>query len=142
MKSGSVFRAAVGLVMVAALGVLGCGAGEQGTTDAVAAQDDAIHKNAGPKVTPQNSGTTNSFIAVSALNSRVVWASGRAGTFAVTSNGGKNWRSGVVPGAGLIQFRDVEAVSDKVAYLLSVPNTSVTPVIPSRIYKTTDGGKT
>jgi photosystem II stability/assembly factor-like uncharacterized protein len=138
MKSGSVFRAAVGLVMAATLGVLGCGAGEQGTTDAVAAQDDAIHKNSGPKITPQTSGTTNGLIAVSALNSRVVWASGRAGTFVVTSNGGKTWRAGVVPGAETVQFRDVEAVSDKVAYLLSVP----TDVIPSRIYKTTDGGNT
>jgi photosystem II stability/assembly factor-like uncharacterized protein len=138
MKRESFFRAAIGLAVVAALGVLGCGAGEQGTsTDAVATQD-AIHKSSGPKVTPQSSGTTNGLIAVSAANSRVVWASGRGGTFAVTSDGGKNWRSGVVPGAETVQFRDVEAVSEKVAYLLSVP----TAVIPSRIYKTTDGGKT
>jgi photosystem II stability/assembly factor-like uncharacterized protein len=139
MKRVSVFRAVVGLGMLAALGVLGCGAGEQGTsTDAVTAQGDAIHKSSGPKVTVQNSGTTQGLIAVSALNSRVVWASGRGGTFAVTGNGGKTWRSGVVPGADTVQFRDVEAVSEKVAYLLSVP----TDVIPSRIYKTTDGGKT
>jgi photosystem II stability/assembly factor-like uncharacterized protein len=142
MKRVSVWRATVGLVMLAALGVLGCGAGEQGTSDAVAAQDEAIHKNSGPKVTPQSSGTTAGFIAVSALNARVVWASGRFGTFAVTSNGGKTWRSGVVPGAETIQFRDVEAVSEKVAYLLSVPTSPPNPFIPSRIYKTTDGGKT
>jgi Uncharacterized protein related to plant photosystem II stability/assembly factor len=67
----------------------------------------------------------------------VVWASGRGGTFAVTTNGGATWRSGVVPGAESLQFRDVEGVSDTVAYLLSIGTGS-----DSRIYKTTDGGTT
>jgi photosystem II stability/assembly factor-like uncharacterized protein len=105
-------------------------------------QLDALHGSHGPKVTPQTSGTTAGLIAVSALNSRVVWASGRFGTFAVTTDGGKTWRSGVVPGAEIVQFRDVEAVSDKVAYLLSVPTSPPNPFVASRIYKTTDSGKT
>jgi len=90
-----------------------------------------------PTVTPQNSGTTQGLIAVSPVNSRVVWASGRGGTFVVTTDGGQTWRAGVVPGAETLQFRDVQGVSDKVAYLLSIGNGT-----DSRIYKTTDGGAT
>jgi photosystem II stability/assembly factor-like uncharacterized protein len=90
-----------------------------------------------PTLTPQSSGTTQGLIAVSPVNSRVVWASGRGGTFVVTTDGGQTWRSGVVPGAETLEFRDVQGVSDKVAYLLSIGNGP-----DSRIYKTTDGGAT
>ena len=90
-----------------------------------------------PTVTPQNSGTTQGLIAVSPVNSRVVWASGRGGTFVVTTDGGQTWRAGVVPGAETLQFRDVQGVSDQVAYLLSIGNGT-----DSRIYKTSDGGAT
>ena len=90
-----------------------------------------------PTLTPQNSGTKQSLIAVSPVNKRVVWAAGRGGTFAVTTDGGSTWRSGVVPGAAALQFRDVEGVSDTVAYLLSIGTGT-----DSRIYKTTDGGQT
>jgi len=90
-----------------------------------------------PTLTPQNSGTTQGLIAVSPVNSRVVWASGRGGTFVVTTDGGQTWRSGVVPGAEALQFRDVQGVSDRTAYLLSIGTAT-----DSRIYKTTDGGAT
>src|ERR1700719_4627010 len=93
-----------------------------------------------PTLTPQNSGTTNGLIAVSPVNPQVVWASGRAGTFVVTTDGGNTWRAGVVPGAELLQFRDVEGVSAKVAYLQSI-GVSSDPA-DFRIYKTVDGGAT
>jgi len=91
-----------------------------------------------PTLTPQTSGTTQGLIAVSPVNPRVVWASGRNGTFTVTTDGGEHWRSGVVPGAEALQFRDVEAFSEKVAYLMSIG----TNPGDFRIYKTTDGGST
>ena len=93
-----------------------------------------------PTLTPQNSGTTNGLIAVWPVNPRVVWACGRAGTFTVTTDGGQTWRAGVVPGAELLQFRDVQAFSASVAYLLSI-GTSGAPT-DFRIYKTEDGGAT
>src|ERR1700678_1961956 len=71
-----------------------------------------------PTLTPQNSGTTQLLIAVSPVNSQVVWAAGTGGTYAVTTNGGNTWTSGVVPGAEELQFRAVQGVSDKVAYLM------------------------
>ena len=51
-----------------------------------------------PKLTPQSSGTTQLLIAVSPVNSRVVWTAGTGGTYAVTTNGGDTWTAGVVPG--------------------------------------------
>src|SRR5215469_16907502 len=89
-----------------------------------------------PTLTPEHSGTTQLLIAVSPVNSRVVWAAGAGGTYVVTTNGGATWKSGVVPGAESLQFRDVEGVSDKVAYLLSIGNDTT----DFRIYKTVDGG--
>ena len=91
-----------------------------------------------PTLTPENSGTTQGLIAVSPVNPRVVWASGRGGTFVVTTNGGMTWRAGVVPGAETLQFRDVQGVSEKVAYLQSIGNNPT----DFRIYKTADGGAT
>jgi len=93
-----------------------------------------------PTLTPQNSGTTNGLIAVSPVNPQVVWASGRAGTFTVTTDGGQTWKAGVVPGAETLQFRDVQGFSAKVAYLMSI-GTSSDPG-DFRIYKTEDGGAT
>ncbi len=102
---------------------------------ASATAEPPIHQ---PTLTPQDSGTTNGLIAVSPVNPRVVWASGRGGTFVVTTDGGDTWRAGVVPGAELLQFRDVEGVSAKVAYLQSIGNNPT----DFRIYKTVDGGAT
>ena len=93
-----------------------------------------------PTLTPQYSGTTNGLIAVSPVNPQVVWAAGRNGTFTVTTDGGNTWKAGVVPGAELLQFRDVEGVSAKVAYLMSIGG-SGSPT-DFRIYKTEDGGAT
>lgn len=89
----------------------------------------------GPTLTPQQSGTTQRFFAVSPVNDRVVWASAAGGTFAVTTNGGDTWRTGIVAGAEALQFRDVQAESERVAYLLSAGEGAA-----NRIYRTENGG--
>ena len=91
-----------------------------------------------PKLTRQNSGTTQLLISVSPVDSHVVWAAGTGGTYVVTTDGGENWKAAVVPGAENLQFRDVYGVSDKVAYLMSVGNHTT----DFRVYKTVDGGAT
>src|SRR5438270_6845944 len=96
-----------------------------------------LFSQTGPTFTPQNSGTSATLIGLSPVNSKVVWASGTGGTFVVTTDGGKHWRAGIVPGAETLQFRDVQGISDKVAYLLSIGTGT-----DSRIYKTTNGGAT
>ncbi len=109
-------------------------------TFAAAQEDGKIHQ---PKLTPQTSGTTQLLIAVSPVNDRVVWAAGTGGTYVVTTDGGNTWKAGVVPGTtddpnDELQFRDVQGVSDKVAYLMSIGNNPT----DFKIYKTTDGGAT
>src|SRR5215469_10959983 len=91
-----------------------------------------------PTLTPQNSGTKQLLISVSPVNSRVVWAAGTGGTYVVTTNGGETWKAAVVPGAENLQFRDVQGVSEKVAYLMSIGSNTT----DFRIYKTLDGGAT
>jgi hypothetical protein len=84
---------------------------------------DAWKKGHQPTLVPQQSGTTQLLIAVSPVNSRVVWAAGAGGTYVVTTDGGSTWRPGVVPGAESLQFRDVQGISDRVAYLMSIGTT-------------------
>lgn len=94
-------------------------------------------KKTTPTLTPQVSGTLERLQAVSPVDSLVVWASGTGGTYALTTDGGDHWTSAVVPGAETLQFRDVQGVSDKVAYLMASGSGT-----DSRIYKTEDGGAT
>ena len=96
------------------------------------------HQLRQPKLMPQHSGTTQLLISVSPVNSHVVWAAGAGGTYVVTTDGGETWKSEVVPGAENLQFRDVQGVSDKIAYLMSIGNNPT----DFRIYKTLDGGAT
>jgi photosystem II stability/assembly factor-like uncharacterized protein len=53
-----------------------------------------------------------------------------------TTDGGASWRPRPVTGAEALDFRDVDAISDRIAYALSIG-----PGESSRIYKTTDGGE-
>ncbi|MBZ4375921.1 oxidoreductase [Corallococcus sp. AS-1-6] len=84
---------------------------------------------------PQASGTTVRLRGVSAVDSRVAWASGDKGTVVRTSDGGRTWTRAPVPDAEALDFRDVDAFSDRTAYVLSIGAGD-----KSRIYKTTDGG--
>lgn len=86
-------------------------------------------------LTPQSSGTTVRLQAISAASPTVVWGSGTGGSYVLTLNGGKTWLTGKVAGADSLEFRDVQAVDAKTAYLMSAGNGP-----SSRIYKTTDGG--
>jgi photosystem II stability/assembly factor-like uncharacterized protein len=87
--------------------------------------------------TIQNSNTTENLRGLSTPASNVAWASGTHGTYLRTTDGGSTWRSAQVPGAESLDFRDVEAFSSDLAYLLAAG-----PGDQSRIYKTTDAGKT
>jgi photosystem II stability/assembly factor-like uncharacterized protein len=80
--------------------------------------------------------TRSDFRGLSVVSANCTWVSGTKGTCARTTDGGKTWSVATVPGAEKLDFRDVEAFSDTVAYLLSAG-----PGDASRIYKTVDGGK-
>jgi len=72
-----------------------------------------------------------------AVDQNVAWVGGAKGTFGRTIDGGKSWAVGKAPGADKLDFRDVEAFGEDTAYLMSAG-----PHEESRIYKTSDGGKT
>jgi photosystem II stability/assembly factor-like uncharacterized protein len=74
---------------------------------------------------------------VSAVSDRVVWASGANGTIIRTTDGGVTWTPLKVPNSEKLDFRDIDAVDDATAYVLSIG-----PGEQSRIYKTSDAGTT
>jgi photosystem II stability/assembly factor-like uncharacterized protein len=82
----------------------------------------------------QTSGVTARLRGVSAANERVAWASGSGSTVLRTTDGGVSWQKLTVTEEKL-DFRDVDAMSETTAYVLSIGNGAA-----SRIYKTVDGG--
>jgi photosystem II stability/assembly factor-like uncharacterized protein len=87
--------------------------------------------------TLQKSNTTENLRGVSTPSDKIAWASGTHGTYLRTIDGGNSWQTAHVPGAETLDFRDVEAFTADLAYLLSAG-----PGDQSRIYKTTNAGKT
>jgi photosystem II stability/assembly factor-like uncharacterized protein len=95
----------------------------------------AIAAAPAPHWVAQSSGVTARLRGVSAISDRVAWASGGGGTVLRTADGGATWQKLAVPDADTLDFRDVDAVSDTSAYILSIG-----PGPASRIYKTSDAG--
>lgn len=87
---------------------------------------------------PQATGVTVRLRGLSAVSAQVAWASGANGTLLRTVDGGAVWTKLTPPaGAEKLDFRDIDAFSDRVAYALSIGSGET-----SRIYKTSDGGAT
>jgi photosystem II stability/assembly factor-like uncharacterized protein len=81
--------------------------------------------------------TTARLQAVSPVTDSIVWVSGTRGTWGLTTDGGTTWRTGVVPGADSLEFRDVHGFGARHALLLAAG-----PGDRSRIYQTANGGIT
>ena len=81
-------------------------------------------------------GVTARLRGISAPSERVVWASGAGGTVIRTADGGDTWSRLTVPDSASLDFRDIDAVDERTAYVLSIGNGDA-----SRIYKTTDAGR-
>jgi len=78
--------------------------------------------------------TKTSFRGLSAVNDKVIWASGNNGTIVKSTDGGKSWQSLVVTGYEKKDFRDIEAFDSNVALIMAVAE-------PALILRTIDGGK-
>jgi photosystem II stability/assembly factor-like uncharacterized protein len=89
---------------------------------------------AGLQWSPETSGVMARLRGVSALSDHVAWASGSGSTVLRTEDGGQTWRRLTVT-ADRLDFRDIDAVGPRTAYVLSIGNGP-----DSRIYKTTDAG--
>ena len=116
----SIFRAAAGAALLALAGP-------------AFAQADRV-----PTVglTPQDSGVDVRLRGISAVDDQVAWASGAGGTVLRTVDGGQHWQSIQVPGAADLDFRDVEGFDANHAVVLSIG-----PGEASRVYSTSDGGR-
>lgn len=87
--------------------------------------------------TPQEGRTDARLRGLSVVDAHLAWASGSKGTILRTTDGGRTWQPRPVPGGAELDFRDIHAVDDRMAYALSIGEGE-----KSRIYKTTDGGAT
>ncbi|MFI5124840.1 MAG: WD40/YVTN/BNR-like repeat-containing protein [Chitinophagales bacterium] len=79
-------------------------------------------------------GNTSSLRGLCAVDDRVIWVCGSAGTVGISADAGVSWRWIAVAHYEKADFRDVEAFSDQEAVIMGVTD-------PSVILKTKDGGK-
>lgn len=84
----------------------------------------------------QDSGVDVRLRGISAASDRVGWASGAGGTVLRTVDGGRQWQVVGVPGAGELDFRDIQGFDADRAVVLSIG-----PGEASRVYRTADGGR-
>ncbi|KAH3907517.1 hypothetical protein HBH56_190070 [Parastagonospora nodorum] len=89
-------------------------------------------------ITPTN--TIRQFRGLAPVSDKVVWVSGTAGTVLRTTNGGSTWANvspSLLPdNATTFEFRDIQAYSAETAVIMSIGEGNA-----SRIYRTTNGGK-
>lgn len=88
--------------------------------------------------TPQASGTTAEFRGLFAVDSAVVWAAGRGGVVARTTDGGATWHADSVAGASHLFLIDVYARDAAHAWVLGTDFDGGL----GRIYSTSDSGHT
>ncbi|MCH9647125.1 MAG: oxidoreductase [Deltaproteobacteria bacterium] len=78
--------------------------------------------------------STASLRGLSAVDRETAWASGTGGTVLRTEDGGQTWKSLLVLGGEDLDFRDVQALGNGVAVLMTAGQ-------PARLYRTEDGGQ-
>ena len=84
---------------------------------------------------PQPSQTDVELRGLSVVSASVVWASGQRGTVVHTLDGGAHWTRDTIPGASTLDLRAIAATSPTTAHAISIGDSS-------RVYRTTDGGRT
>ncbi|MFE9448222.1 WD40/YVTN/BNR-like repeat-containing protein [Streptomyces sp. NPDC006739] len=113
-----------------------CGAA-LATLTVPSAQAGTLHHPA-PHWELKNSGTPQvRFRGLSAVDRDTAWLAGTGGTVLRTTDGGADWRDVSPPGAGDLQFRDVQAFDARRAVVLAIGEGET-----SRVYRTDDGGTT
>ncbi|WP_165230958.1 WD40/YVTN/BNR-like repeat-containing protein [Aquisphaera insulae] len=90
-----------------------------------------------PRWESQRSGTQARLRGVAAVSPSIAWASGAKGTILRTLDAGATWTPRRVPDSEGLDFRDLHAIDDRTAFVLSIG-----PGELSRILKSSDGGAT
>ncbi|WP_411158661.1 WD40/YVTN/BNR-like repeat-containing protein [Streptomyces sp. CBMA370] len=109
-----------------------------GATPTAATGAEATAKAGAPtgwRLTP--TGTDARFRGLAAVDRSTAWAAGSKGTVLRTTDGGHSWRNVSPPGAGDLEFRDVEAFDARRAVVLAIGEGET-----SRVLRTEDGGAT
>ncbi|MFI9306128.1 WD40/YVTN/BNR-like repeat-containing protein [Streptomyces triculaminicus] len=83
----------------------------------------------------KDTGTDARFRGLAAVGRSTAWLAGTKGTVLLTRDGGRGWRDVSPPGAGGLEFRDVEAFDARHAVVLAIGEGEA-----SRILRTDDGG--
>lgn len=89
-----------------------------------------------PEWEMRHTGTDAQFRGLDAVSRNAAWLAGSSGTVLRTTNGGRHWRDVSPPGAGELEFRDVEAFDSRRAVVLAIGQGEA-----SRIFRTDDGGR-
>lgn len=85
----------------------------------------------------KESGSDARFRGLAAVSRNAAWVAGAKGTVLRTSDGGDSWRNVSPPGAGELEFRDIEAFDGRRAVVLAIGEGEA-----SRVFRTSDGGAT
>ncbi|NUO83754.1 T9SS type A sorting domain-containing protein [candidate division KSB1 bacterium] len=86
-----------------------------------------------------STGTTQTILALKAVDENTVWAGATGGTYLRTTDGGATWKTGGVPGATALHFNAIAVIDQDTAYYTGQ---NWNTLQDARIYKTTDGGAT
>ncbi|MFI7407856.1 WD40/YVTN/BNR-like repeat-containing protein [Streptomyces sp. NPDC049627] len=113
-----------------------CGAAMAALTAVPAQAHEPEHR--APHWEPKDTGSPEvRFRGLAAVSRSTAWLAGTRGTVLRTTDGGATWRNVSPPGAGELQFRDVEAFDARRAVVLAIGEGEA-----SRVYRTDDGGAT
>ncbi len=83
---------------------------------------------------PLTSGETASFRGLYTVDENIAWVSGSKGVVLRTTDAGKTWERKTIPNTDSLQFRDVLAFNENLAFVISAG-------LPAKIYKTINGGE-
>ncbi|MFC5719348.1 WD40/YVTN/BNR-like repeat-containing protein [Streptomyces gamaensis] len=89
-----------------------------------------------PAWKPRPSGTDARLRGLAAVSRSTAWVAGTHGTVLLTRDGGRRWHDVSPPGAGALEFRDIEAFDERRAIALAAG-----PGEASRVFRTEDGGR-
>lgn len=124
----------VGLCAAAVAAVLAAPAQAAQQTSGDAAGGDTAGSK-GPSWSLKNTGADVRFRGLAAVGRKAAWVAGAKGTVLRTADGGRSWRNVSPPGAGELEFRDIEAFDSRRAVVLAIGEGEA-----SRVFRTDDGG--
>ncbi len=113
-----------------------CGAALAAALAAPAQADvQARSPRSGPGWQLKDTGEDVRLRGLAAVSRKTAWVAGSKGTVLRTADGGRSWRDVSPPGAGEMEFRDIEAFDGRRAVVLAIGEGEA-----SRIFRTGDGG--